>query len=121
MKKNILIIEDDQLLLETLQIILKEEGYKVTFLRDGQSVSKINRNNLPELIILDFRLPGMNGGEVANYLKNKESTKHVPILMLSASNNAKLIAGESGADDFLEKPFDIEVLLERIQKLILKD
>ncbi len=117
--KKILIIDDDTALIEGLQIILEDEGYSVVAVTDCQSmldVVSVTSKQAPQLIMLDFRLPFKDGGEVAKDLKRDKQTKKIPIIMMSASHNTKMIAEEVGADDFLEKPFDMDDVLRCIAR-----
>jgi len=114
--KKILIVDNEESILEALGFILNEAGYKVeTRLEIG--VSKVKKK-LPDLILLDMRLSGKNGGEIAKKLKSDTETKNIPVILISASPiNAKLVR-KYGADDYIQKPFDIDFLLKKVEKYI---
>lgn len=115
MKKHILVVDDDQTTLKALVYILERENYHVVSSLSG----KLLLDELaqpPDLIILDRRLSGMDGIEVCKYLKKKPATKHIPVILLSASSGMDILAKEAGADDSIEKPFDFRDLLEKIAK-----
>jgi DNA-binding response OmpR family regulator len=116
MSKKILVAEDDQAILEVIKIILEGEGYSVvSAAKEGKIYSLITEHN-PSLILLDIWLSGLDGGKIARNLKNKKETKNLPIVMISANNETDKITRESGADDFLLKPFDINDLLKIVKK-----
>lgn len=115
-KRKILIVDDEADILEFLQIILEEEGYTVTTTDKGEYVEKLYNGSLPDLILLDVLLSGKDGREIVKELKRQKDTQHIPVIMFSAHPSAEQTARISGADDFISKPFDIDVLLARIAK-----
>ena len=117
MKKKIVIVEDDPGILEALRMIIEKETYDIQTLLNGKLLLK-GLPYTPNLILLDKRLPGMDGVEICKYLKTQQATKKIPVILLSAAPNLKSIAKEAGADDFIEKPFDILELKDKIRKNI---
>lgn len=115
MKKNILIIEDEEDMVRGLKINLVDEGYEVDFSLNGKDGFKKALKEKPDLILLDVMLPGMNGLEICHELRNNKMD--VPILMLTAKGEEidKVIGLELGADDYISKPFSIRELLARIK------
>ncbi len=113
--KQVLIVDDDEAVLESMKLILEDEGYCVETAVDGSHMYKSITNSLPQLIILDYRLPEKSGTLLAKELKKNDGTKHIPIVMVSSHDVAPL-AKEAGASDFFEKPFDIETLLDVVGK-----
>lgn len=115
--KHILIVDDEEAIAETLQFILQEEGYHVSTSNDGDELEGSLRNgSRPDLVILDYWLPRRNGDEIAKSLKNNQHTAHIPIIMISASNNISEIAKAAGVDDFIPKPFDFDEILSKVKK-----
>ncbi|QES87287.1 response regulator transcription factor [Rhizosphaericola mali] len=118
---NILLVEDEESLHETLKLNLELEGYSVTSAYDGQVALKSALAEYFDLIIMDIMIPEMDGISVTESLRlqNIES----PILILSAKNSSadKVNGLKKGADDYLTKPFDLEELLLRVKKLIIKN
>ncbi len=112
--RRILVVDDEQDILEFLQIILQEEGYEVTTSNKGEYLEQLHNGGLPHLILVDVLLSGKDGREIVKYLKSQEETKNIPVIMFSAHPSAEQTARLAGADDFVAKPFDIDLLLEKI-------
>ena len=114
---NILIVEDERRMAEILQGGLEEEDYRVSLAFDGISALKMIEDAPFDLVVLDVMLPGLDGCEVARRIRQTQQT--TPILMLTARHTtADIISGlDSGADDYLVKPFSFDVLLARLRAL----
>ncbi|HYF67828.1 MAG TPA: response regulator [Ohtaekwangia sp.] len=117
MGQRIMIAEDDPSIQKIFSIILKREGYEIEIYSDGTDVYK-NTNVLPNLFILDRQLENSDGLDACRYLKSKEETRDIPVIMISASPGIGKLALAAGAEDFIEKPFSINLLLEKIKKFI---
>lgn len=117
MADKILIVEDDITLQETLAYNLKRQGYLVETAGDGQTAIEKARNIIPDLILLDIMLPGMDGFEVCRMIR-KDLT--MPILMLTARDDEidRVVGLEVGADDYLTKPFSMRELIARVKALL---
>lgn len=115
-KKRVLVVDDEPDILEFLQIILEEEGYEVTVSDKSEYLERLHDGGLPNLILLDVLLSGKDGRDIVKYLKSQEETKTIPVIMFSAHPSAEETARQAGADDFLAKPFSIDVLLEKIAR-----
>ncbi len=115
MTQKILVVDDDEGILEVVQIVLEGEGYLVQASLNGECLQDIDAD-LPDLILLDVLLSGKDGREICKQLKSDAKTAHVPVVMLSAHSDASKVADTSGADDFLEKPFDVDVLIDIVEK-----
>lgn len=117
--KKILIIEDDAIFASVLKTILSSK-YETDTVFDGFEALKKIEQFKPDLIILDINLPKLSGFEVAKILKNNESTKNIPIIMLTAlSQDINIKRGyESGCEDYLVKPFNLQHLLIKIEKYL---
>jgi two-component system alkaline phosphatase synthesis response regulator PhoP len=120
-KASILLVEDEENLHEALKLNLELEGYEVSSAYDGASALKIFYGEYFDLIILDIMLPEMDGISVTETIRLKNN--EVPILILSAKNNSadRVLGLKKGADDYLAKPFNLEELLLRVNKLIEKN
>lgn len=115
--KTILIVDDDAGIVEAIEIMLQFEGYSVSSCSSGSVISQVQRNP-PHLILLDLWMP-VSGNEICKKLKADVTTLHVPVILMSASLNIKQIALECGADDFLEKPFELRELIDKVKEHIL--
>ncbi|AYL94813.1 response regulator [Mucilaginibacter celer] len=115
--KKIMIADDDPGIVDAVEIILDFEGYEVSSTANGATVLAME-SGLPDLLLLDIWMSGSDGRDVCRELKNKELTKKMPVIMISASHDIEKSAFEAGADDFLAKPFDIDDLLTKIKKLL---
>ncbi len=120
-KASVLLVEDEENMHDTLKLNLELEGYEVTSAYDGKAAVKAVQNEYFDLIILDIMLPEMDGIQVLETIRI--SQVEVPVLMLSARNTSsdKILGLKKGADDYLTKPFNLEELLLRIDKLIIKN
>lgn len=120
-KLSILLVEDEENLQEALKLNLEMEGYEVSSAFDGAQALVAVDNEYFDLIILDVMLPELDGIHVAETIRLHNND--VPILMLSARNTGadRVLGLKKGADDYLTKPFNLEELLLRVQKLIQKN
>jgi DNA-binding response OmpR family regulator len=115
---SVLLVEDEEHIRLVVEYNLKREGFEVYSAEDGLSALEIARKIIPDIILLDWMLPGMNGLEVLTELKHDERTKHIPVFMLTAKGMASDVARalEMGADDYITKPFNPRQLGETIKK-----
>lgn len=119
-KEKILVVDDEEDLLELLRYNLSREGYDIICASTGEEGLKSAMKNIPELIILDLMLPGIDGLDVARSLKSDNGTKDIPIIMLTAKGEeADIVTGlELGADDYVTKPFSPRILIARIKTVL---
>ncbi|HEY6075014.1 MAG TPA: response regulator transcription factor [Anaerolineales bacterium] len=117
MTEHILVIEDEQKIADFLRRGLSYEGYQVQMVADGETGLKTARDHMPDLVILDVMLPGLDGFEVARRLR---AGGDIPIIMLTARDTVpdRVKGLDSGADDYLVKPFAFEELLARMRALL---
>ncbi len=113
--KKILVVDDDESIVEVVQLILEGEGYRVQTNMDG-NLQPLLKAMQPDLILLDMLLSGVDGRDICKQLKSNPQTAHIPVIMLSAHSETDKAANVSGADDFLEKPFDVEALIAIVEK-----
>jgi two-component system response regulator MprA len=114
--ERILVIEDEARIAQFVERALIYEGYRVNVARDGQTGLSIARDQPPDLVVLDWMLPGVDGLEVCKRLR---AASEVPILMLTAKDDvADRVTGlDAGADDYLVKPFSVDELMARVRAL----
>ena len=119
MTQKILIADDETDLLKVSSLKLRKTGYEVFEAVDGQEALDLARSKMPDLIVLDIFLPGMNGDEVAKILKTDEKVKNIPIILVSATTRTlEERARECGAVGYFLKPFDSADLIAMIKKCI---
>lgn len=114
--KKIMIADDDPGIVDAIEMLLEFEGYEVSSTVDGSTVLDM-KDELPDLLLLDIWMSGEDGRDICKKLKNESLTKNIPVIMISASRDIKESAMESGADDFLAKPFEMNELLKKISDL----
>ena len=120
MSKKILVMDDDAGILEAFRAILESADYNVITESDPGKLLKQIKLTKPDLIILDVLLSGGDGRIICKNLKAEEETKNIPVIIVSAHPSVNKSIREAGADDFLEKPFEMDVLLNKVVKLISK-
>ena len=121
-KENILIVDDEEDVLELVRFNLEKNGYKVETAVSGEEAIAKARTKLPDLIILDLMLPGIDGLEVCKKLKSDSKTENIPVIMLTAKiEEADIVTGlELGAQDYITKPFSPKVLVARVRRILQK-
>jgi two-component system alkaline phosphatase synthesis response regulator PhoP len=117
---NILVVDDEEDILELVKYNLSKSGYGVSCEATGGAAIQTARTTLPDLVILDLMLPGLDGFEVCSLLKNDPKTRHIPIIMLTAKGEeSDVVRGlELGADDYITKPFAPSVLVARVNAML---
>lgn len=120
LKERVLIIEDEADILELVRYNMSREGYDVSGVLSGEEGLRLAKQELPDLVVLDLMLPGMDGLEVCKILKSNPRTAHIPIMMVSArGEEADIVMGlELGADDYITKPFTPRILLARAKAVL---
>lgn len=119
--KRILVVDDNADILDVVRIFLESNGYEVFTISNGNNVFQDVVDHSPQVILLDVYLRGSNGVEICNQLKSNPSTRHIPIIMFSALMNDYLILRKCPGDDFVSKPFDEKILVEKINHLLEPD
>lgn len=114
---KILIVDDDADLLEVMFTLLRGSGYEVKGITEGEEASEAVASFDPHLLILDVWLSGTDGRDICKKLKSEPETRNLPIIMFSAHPKALESVFDAGADDFIAKPFQIQDLLKKIQRL----
>lgn len=113
MKKKVLIVDDDPSIRDIFSIIFKKAGYAIQLIGNGEEQLK-NKFELPHIFLIDKQLSGTNGLDICRHLKNSPKTKDIPVIMISASPDINILSKVAGADDYIEKPFEINHLLKLV-------
>ena len=117
MSRKVLVVEDEPILLETLAYNLSRQGYEVCQAITGRQALEVARREMPDLVVLDVMLPGIDGFEVCRILRQESN---VPILMLTARDEVvdRVVGLEMGADDYMTKPFSMRELMARVKAMM---
>ncbi|TJZ73022.1 phosphate regulon transcriptional regulator PhoB [Chitiniphilus eburneus] len=120
MPANILLVEDEPAIQELIAFNLSQAGHHVMRADSVESAQQIVRHALPDLILLDWMLPGMSGIDFARKLRGEERTRQIPLIMLTARSDEqdKIVGLETGADDYITKPFSPRELQARIKAVL---
>lgn len=119
-RQKILVIEDEEPISDTLAYNLEKEGFEVLLASDGPTGLEKARAAMPDLILLDLMMPGMDGYQVCTTLRSDPALEHIKVLMLTARSEEsdEIIGFNMGADDYVTKPFKIKPLIHRIRALL---
>ena len=120
MSRRILIVEDERDVVILLRYNLEKEGFRVSHVSDGALVMPEIRRDMPDLVILDLMLPGLDGLEVCRQLRRNDKYVGLPVLMLTARGEEadRVVGLEIGADDYVTKPFSTRELVARVRALL---
>lgn len=121
MAKKILVIDDEIDLLKMVVVRLKKLGYDVVQAVDGEKGLEMMRSQIPDLVLLDLRMPIIDGYQVCQSKKSDDTIKNIPVILFTASFSSKFISEkvqELGANDYITKPFDAKELLAKIKKIL---
>ncbi|GAB4520375.1 MAG: hypothetical protein OHK0046_30540 [Anaerolineae bacterium] len=120
MKKNILVVDDEIGALTLIGIMLERGGFSVLKAKDATSALAVLDQNTPDMIILDVMMPGMDGIELCEVIREREDTSQVPVLILSARGDAESVMRgmEAGADDYLPKPILHHDLVAKVRHML---
>ena len=119
-RQSVLVVDDEADILELVKYNLGKNGYDVACAASGEEALDMVRKQIPDLMVLDLMLPGVDGLDVCRNIKGDDRTRHVPILMLTArGEESDIVVGlEIGADDYLTKPFSPRVLVARVRAVL---
>ena len=120
MPANILVVEDEPAIQELIAVNLEHAGHHVIRAKDAEGALGLVKDALPDLLLIDWMLPGISGVALARQLRQQERTRQIPIILLTArsSEQDKVTGLESGADDYVTKPFSPRELLARIKSVL---
>jgi DNA-binding response OmpR family regulator len=117
-KPTIVVADDDPSILDAMKTILELYNFQVETIVDGMVMPKLVSLQ-PKLLLLDICMSGVDGRDICKTLKTTETTKNIPVIMISASYDLASCLSESGADDFIAKPFEMQELLSKVNKYLL--
>ena len=118
MEKSVLIIEDEKLIVVSTQMVLEAAGFRVDAAMNGEEGISKAQAQVPDLILLDIMMPGIDGWETLTRLKQDPETAHVPVVIFTAREHSRghQKSAEMGAADYFRKPFEPDELVELVEK-----
>jgi CheY-like chemotaxis protein len=121
MSKRLLIIDNDAEVLNVMQEALVYEGFEVKIQEEANDIFEVIEDYQPDLIMIDYILNGINGGETCNEIKVNPITRHIPVVIVSAYSKVILSLGNYRSDAFLAKPFGLDELVQVVNKLLTSE
>jgi CheY-like chemotaxis protein len=117
--KKVMIIDNDLDVLDVMQEVLIYEGFSVTAYQRTDNILSVVEQEKPDVILIDYILEGINGGEICHQMKVNPATSELPVIIISAYPKVILSLGTYGCDKFIAKPFDLEELVSSIKHLLV--
>ncbi len=118
MAEKIMVVDDEKEIRDLLSIYLAEDGYDVIAAASGAEAIDLAQSERPQVILMDVKMPGIDGVETCKRLKGKERTRSIPVIMVTAYQDRDVEAYLEGADDFVNKPFDRTEITFRIRSML---
>jgi len=120
--KTLLVADDDPDIRKIVATAARKQGMRVIEAEDGERALRLIREELPDAIVLDVMMPKQDGRDVCRKVRTEEATRNIPIVMFTAKDDQadRLVGLELGADDYIAKPFKIDMLMRRVEYLIWK-
>ena len=118
--EKILIVDDEEHIIELIKFNLENNGYKVITASNGHDALKMAKNEVPQLVLLDLMLPGIDGYDVCREIRQDQSISNMPVIMTTAKGEEldKILGLELGADDYITKPFSVRELMARVKAVL---
>lgn len=118
--KKILIVDDEQDIVESLKFVLETADYTCYCAYNGEDGLRLAKEIIPDLIILDVMMPKINGYKISRLLKYDNKYKNIPILMVTARSQEedKLIGEETGVDEYITKPFELDAVVDKVNQYL---
>jgi two-component system, OmpR family, alkaline phosphatase synthesis response regulator PhoP len=119
-KQSILVVDDERAVVESLRVELEAKGYPVSVARDGEEALDFLKIQVPDLVILDVQMPRKNGYEVLSWIRNEPTTRHLPVIMLSAYSlsGERVKLASMGIEAYVEKSMGLATLFEKIDSIL---
>lgn len=118
MPDRVLVVDDSKAIRDLLYGFLITEGYEVDLASSGKEALELARNNNPQVVLLDVRMPGIDGLETCRRLRAEKKTRYIPVIMITGYGANNIDADDVGADDFMDKPFNLSELRMRLKSAI---
>ena len=118
MQAKVLVVDDEKGVRDLLHSFLKATGYQTIMASNGEEAIELAKSESPNAILLDFKMPGIDGVETCRRLRAEEQTRYIPVIMMTAFGTTKTKATDAGADDLINKPFELKDLAIRIKSVL---
>lgn len=118
MEKRLLVIDNDVDMEEIFNEMFSGTEYKVFYYEETDDILELMEAHQPHIVVLDYNLNGLNGGELCKQIKENEGTKHIPVILFSAFPKFIYSPGNYGYDAFIEKPFDIDEMVNTVNEMV---
>ena len=118
MQAKILVVDDEKGVRDLLHSFLKAAGYQTIMASNGEEAIELAKSESPNAILLDFKMPGIDGVETCRRLRAEEQTRYIPVIMVTAFGTTETEATDAGADDLVNKPFELKDLAIRIKSVL---
>jgi DNA-binding response OmpR family regulator len=118
MADTVLVVDDEIIIRDLLNVFLPTKGLKVILAANAEEALELAKKSVPKVILLDMKMPGIDGLETCRRLRAEEKTRYTPIILVTGFGAEKVEADDAGADDFISKPFDLEDLASRLKSAI---
>jgi two-component system cell cycle response regulator len=118
MLAKVLVVDDEKGVRDLLHSFLKAKGYLVIMTSSGEEAIELAKSESPNAILLDFKMPGIDGVETCRRLRAEEQTRYIPVIMVTAFGTTETEATDAGVDDFVNKPFELKGLAIRIRSVL---
>ena len=118
MAAKVLVVDDEKSVRDLLQSFLQGTGYQAIMASNGEEAIELARSESPNAILLDVKMPGIDGVETCRRLRAEEQTRYIPVIMVTAFGTTETEATDAGADDLINKPFNLTDLAVRVKSLL---
>ena len=118
MGASVLVVDDDRQIRDLLNKFLTSEGYEALLASNGEEATELAEREYPDVILLDVKMPGIDGMGVCKRLKAEPKTQFIPVIMITGYVDNKMVAIEAGANDFVNKPIDLMELAVRVKSIL---
>jgi two-component system cell cycle response regulator len=118
MLAKVLVVDDEKGVRDLLHSFLKATGYQAIMASNGEEAIELAKSESPNAILLDVKMPGIDGVETCRRLRAEEQTRYIPVIMVTAFGTTETEATDAGADDFVNKPFELKDLAIRIKSVL---
>ncbi|WP_316760094.1 PleD family two-component system response regulator [Pedobacter aquatilis] len=118
MSKKLLICDDDIDIIEMLEIVLDDSGFDIITETDSKKVLELISSTKPQLVLMDLWMPVISGDQILMQMREDQNLSSIPVVIMSAAQDGKEVASKAGANGYIPKPFDIDELMQKVNKFM---